>query len=512
MDLNPTKEDVEDRTRTTNYEGGEAFEPDSPQLALYKVVINNLLEDTFYREDQDALKEVITRVQPVAEEDPEFVLQLAAYAREEMYLRDISQVLLVLAAAKEATKPYVREYAPAIIQRADEPMTVIAAWDQLLGGTLPKPLKKGIADALHNFDAYQFAKYDSDRREVNLKDVLNRTHPKPEDFQEQAIFQSIIHGELDEGEAWKDHYTIGEQETRAARRDVSYLDTPETWETTISERGNTKEAWLDVLPKMGLFAIIRNLRNLIEAGVGADTILEELDLEWVRNAKLYPFRFYQSYQALQDAGVARPDLQRWLSDAVDVAAESLPDQLESTFVTVDLSGSMDSRLSERSTLTYKEIAALFGGTLMRKGAATSGFGEDHQVVSAHVDTPTLELQRRIMDLDVGHSTNAWKALRYLTENDERYDRVVIFTDEQVWDSTGYRQTETVRDWLDAYREHVHPEAALYVIDLSSYGTLSTPEGYPGVYRISGWNENVIDFIQYAERPDAVISEIGALSP
>ncbi len=34
-----------EETKKQNYEGGEAFEPATPEMGLYKVVINNLLEN-----------------------------------------------------------------------------------------------------------------------------------------------------------------------------------------------------------------------------------------------------------------------------------------------------------------------------------------------------------------------------------------------------------------------------------------------------------------------------------
>jgi len=44
MEFNTPKQTVAEATRTTNYEGGEAFEPADPRLALYKRTINQLLE------------------------------------------------------------------------------------------------------------------------------------------------------------------------------------------------------------------------------------------------------------------------------------------------------------------------------------------------------------------------------------------------------------------------------------------------------------------------------------
>lgn len=53
---------------------------------------------------------------------------------------------------------------------------------------------------------------------------------------------------------------------------------------------------------------------------------------------------------------------------------------------------------------------------------------------------------------------------------------------QIWDSTwSWDAEETVKDWYDEFRAAVAPDARLYIIDLSSYGDLVTPEGYEDVY-------------------------------
>ncbi|WP_435160262.1 TROVE domain-containing protein [Halorubrum sp. SY-15] len=475
---------------------------------MYKRTINQLLEDSFYETDDEQLAAVVRRFDAAADEDPEFVLQLAAYARQEFYLRDIPQVLLVLAANDDRFKDdspesLIREWAPAIIQRMDETATALAIYDQLFGGTAPWPLRRGIEDALVSMaDAYTLGKYELSRREVTLHDVFNRVHPTPIDDEQAVLFERFMRGDLDD------------------YPDVEPLPSPNTWETVISERGNTRDAWETLIEgeeySLPIFASIRNLRNMLEAGVDEDTIVEHLDLAAVRYAPLYPFRYYQAYTALQNADVQAPAVDRWLEDAIDVAVETVPDGLGDTFVAVDLSGSMDMALSKNSTLRLKEIGALFGAILADQGAEIGGFGDDFQTVPMHIDTPVLQRQGAVLaiDEDVGNSTNGWKALEYLRDRGEPVERIVVFTDMQIWDSTPFtaRDTQTVKAAFDAYRDEVSSDTALYLVDLASYGDLVTPEGYENVYNVSGWSENVLSFIEHAENPKQVIDEIETFEP
>jgi hypothetical protein len=505
MEFNATKQTLEEATETINHEGGEAFAPADPRLALYKRTINQLLEDSYYESDEEHLAALVQRFDAAADEDPEFVLKLAAYVRQELYLRDVPQVLLVLAAnddrfKDESDESLVREWAPTIVQRMDETATVLAVHDDLFGGTAPWPLRRGIEDALVGMaDEYTLGKYTLSRREVTLHDVFNRVHPEPIDAEQETLFERFMRGDLDD------------------YPDVEPLPSPNTWETVISERGNTQEAWETLIEgeeyTLPIFASIRNLRNMLEAGVSEDLIVAHLDLEAVRHAPLYPFRYYQAYKALQLADVRAPAVERWLEEATDVAVENVPDGLGGTFVAVDLSGSMDTAISRDSTLHRKEIGTLFGAILADRGARVGGFGDDFQEVPMHVDTPVLQRQQALLDIDdeVGNSTNGWKAVQYFREEEIVVDRVVVFTDMQIWDSTSglISGDRTVREEFDAYRESVAPDASLYMIDLAAYGDLVTPEGYEEVYNISGWSENVLEFIGHAEERMQVIDEIDA---
>jgi hypothetical protein len=508
MEFNKPKQTVAEATRTTNYEGGEAFEPADPRLALYKRTINQLLEGSFYESDDEQLAAVVRRFDAAAADNSEFVLQLAAYARQDLYLRDIPQVLLVLAAnddrfKDDSDRSLIREWAPAIIRRMDETATALAVHDQLFGGTAPWPLRRGIEDALVTMaDAYALGKYELSRREVTLYDVFNRVHPEPIDDDQEVLFERFMRGDLDD------------------YPDVEPLPSPNTWETVISEHGNTREAWETLIEDdeytLPIFASIRNLRNMLEAGVDEDIVVGHLDLEAVRYAPLYPFRYYQAYTALQESDVQAPMVERWLEDAIDVAVGKVPDGLGQTFVAVDLSGSMDQPLSRNSTLRLKEVGALFGAILAEQGARVGGFGDNFRTVSMHPETPVLQRQQTVLGIDeeVGDSTNGWKALEFLRERETTVERIVIFTDMQIWDSTPFvaRDDRTVKAEFDAYRDAVASETALYLVDLASYGDLVTPEGYENVYNVSGWSENVLTFIEHAEDPMQVIDEIEAVEP
>ena len=64
---------------------------------------------------------------------------------------------------------------------------------------------------------------------MTLHDVFNRVHPKPVDADQEVLFERFMHGDLDD------------------YPDVEPLPLLNTWETVISERGNTRDAWETLL-------------------------------------------------------------------------------------------------------------------------------------------------------------------------------------------------------------------------------------------------------------------------
>jgi len=519
LQFNDTKETVEERTATTNYEDGEAFEPDSVELGLTKVVINNLLEDSFYESAEDSLDTVTQRFEACAQENPEFVLKLAKYARQEENLRQIPQLLLVLSANHDETQEYVRPYGEDILSRTDEPLEALAMHVELFETkTVPNCLQKAIEDAMHNWNEWQYAKWDQPNKEWKYRDLLNLVHPRPRDDERDRIFGKIAHGNLDK------------------YPDVEPLKQEDTWESSLSDDSDDRskeEKYREQLEEgnMGLFPRIRQARDMLESGVTSEEIYGDVTDEWIRNSRLYPFRFYQAYKAVKGEGItsqrglgftrqsSEPDIpteeQRaaleFLEHAMQVSTENLPDVLEDTFVAVDTSGSMNSPVSNDSDLQCVEIASLFGALVYERGADLAAFASDTEEFHGDRRNPVTTTMEDIQSMNVGGGTNGHLVPRALREYDrDSYSQVIVFTDMQMWNDGRYGGASFKDEWRKY--ANFNDDVSLYLVDLQSYGDLVTPDGEHNVYNVSGWSENVIDFIDKMENVDGMIREIESVEP
>lgn len=470
---------------TVNHEAGLAFTANA-QLDLYQRACTCLIEDRFYTGAEQQLLELRAVIQQC---ERSYVLKLANYARNQMHLRTLPMILLAEASVmhsnnSQETKHDVREYVPKIVRRADEPAELLAYWINKLGAgskaKLPNALKKGLSDALRQFDAYQLAKYNR-AGEVKLRDVLRLVHARPETPERAALYQRVL---------------------------TDQLAPPETWEVKISSQGSRAETWNAIAPKMGIMALLRNLRNF-EKHDAQEALLHAMavfrDPHKVRASKLLPFRWLAA-----EREVSNSLLKDALHEAMNLSLANVPVWQGRTAIFVDLSGSMNSHLSRQSKLMYVDVASLMGAMSTRLAQGdyvVGGFGETYRDIAISRHDSVLTNADKIRQTQVGHSTNAWLSLQALRKRKQVFERVLVFSDMQCYDSHwgGHSLAE---EW-QRYRREINPKAVLYSVDLAGYGRLQFPENESGVVQLAGWSDRLLDLISAFENGQNAVNLIEA---
>ena len=233
----------------------------STELQLRRSVLACLLwESQFYEDGVEIAGRIAELVPKVAAEK---VAALAVEAREKMKLRH-APLLLVREMARHAThRGFVAETLAQVIQRADELAEFVAIYWKDGRVPLSAQVKKGLAAAFPKFDEYALAKYDRGGP-IKLRDVLFLAHAKPRDEAQAEVWKRLIAGEL---------------------------TAPDTWEVALSSGADKREAWERLLreQKLGALALLRNLRNMREAGVTRILVLAALGS--MSTARVLPFRF-----------------------------------------------------------------------------------------------------------------------------------------------------------------------------------------------------------------------------
>lgn len=488
---------------TVNHENVKAYKM-TPELELYTAVVTTGLSDTFYESGNKRLQRIRTLINNC---DPEFTARLAVYARTQMNLRSVPLVLAVELAKTTSGNATVSKTVSNIIQRADE-ITELLAYYQLANARkgakklnrLSKQIQKGLVESFNKFDEYQFAKYNRNT-DVKLRDALFLVHPKAKDENQQLLFNKIA---------------------------ADTLETPYTWETELSALGQQKFAndtvkkaafaakWEELIAskKIGYMALMRNLRNILEAGVSGNHIAMVWDYlsneQAVAGSKQLPFRFLAAYREVKNvsSGYTTAVLSA-LEDAVMHSAKNIKGFGYTTSVVIacDVSGSMQVPVSAKSKVQLYDIGLMLGMLMQSqcKNVITGMFGDRWKVISMpakNVLANVMEYYRR--EGEVGYSTNGFLVIEDLIARKQVTDKVMLFTDVQMWNSTGTNHT-----FENSWRRYkaIAPNAKLYLFDLAGHGNAPLDVRRDDVYLVAGWSDKIFDVLHSLDNSGDALTTI-----
>ena len=138
------------------------------------------------------------------------------------------------------------------------------------------------------------------------------------------------------------------------------------------------------------------------------------------------------------------------------------------------------------------------------------FGDTWKVIQLpgrNVLSNVQEFYRR--EGEVGYSTNGYLVIADLLKRQVPVDKVMLFTDCQLWNSQGTNET-LMGLWMD-YRKKVAPDAKLYLFDLAGLG--NTPFDLrqdQGVALIAGWSDKVFEVLDALENGETAVALIDAI--
>jgi hypothetical protein len=470
---------------TINRAGGEAYRT-SAEYRLASLLMTNFVTDQYYRTISESLNELKELIKEV---DPGFAARAAVYARHEYGMRTITHVAAALLSKRLSGRAEARAFYDRIVFRPDVMLEITAALRALDGAKLTNGMKKGFATAFDRFDGYQLAKYRAAGKAVKLVDMVNMVHPVPTQRNAEAL-QMLVDGTLTNTQTW-------ESKLSAAGMEATSLE---------DKAGRKAAAWTEMVKegKLGYFALLRNLRNLLEqAPELVPQICEQLtDGDRLRKSKVMPFRLLTAYKQITDTTPEARLIRKALETAADLACANLP-ALENTLVVVDNSGSMSSPVAGSQHVKCNETGALFAFALAkRSNADLMEFGTSSRMISYNLRQSALDFARKFEHQNkVGHGTDFSSIFNGLKRS---YDRIVIFSDMQGW--VGYWSP---KESFAKYQKRTGADPFLYMVDLRGYGSLQFPERK--VAMLAGFSEKMFETMALAETdPRALISRIEAV--
>ena len=463
-------------------EGARGFKGNHEQQLRRLALCCMLWEDNFYIDGQkvaDLIAELIHKT-PLAK-----CAEIAIEAREQSKLRHLPLLIVREMARHPAlTKSprLVSETLVRVIQRPDELTEFLAIYWKDGKCPLSKQVKLGLAQAFTKFNEYSLAKYNRKGKDVSLKDVLFLCHSKPADLAPwaekwdkgarrvlaQEVEDQVPISQRADVRTRPDGFTPGE--LLYGKLIYDQLQTPDTWEVELSAGKDKKETFTRLMAenKLGDLAFLRNLRNMVEAGVPVQDIWHYGEQrKWGR---VLPFRFIAAARVVPHF---EPHLERWMLSCL----EEQPKLSGTTGLLIDVSGSMfGTRISAKSDLDRFDAAAALAilGRELCEDARVFSFSQ------RLVEVPPRSgfALRDALNFSQPHGgTYLGGALTAMTQAGT-YDRIIVLTDEQS------------RDTIPQIDGNV------YIINVASNQNGVASKGK--VERINGWSEAVFDFIQRSE--------------
>ncbi|MFJ3977079.1 TROVE domain-containing protein [Streptomyces sp. NPDC090021] len=504
------------RARTAQGGPGHLRDPRSELFLL--AVANFVTQRTAYESGQARDDRFAALVRTLAVQDPAWTAGLLGWLRQEANMRTASLVgaaeyvraRLDAGATDTGTGtgtgtdgPSNRQVVDSVLRRADEPGELLAYWTATYGRNVPKPVKRGIADAVRRlYCGTSLLKYDTDSKAYRFGDVLNLVHASPDP--DRPWQGELFRYALDRRHNPQSAQVPAGNRTLAAHRALMELPVPDrrgvvlapdgaerlaaagmTWEALAGWLQGPLDAaaWEAVIPSMGAMALLRNLRNFDEAGisdaVAAQVAAKISDPEAVARSRQFPFRYLAAYQHAPSLRWAYP-----LERALGHSLANVPALPGRTLVLVDRSGSMWSPLSDRSRLNRADAAAVFGAALALRAerADLVQFGTTSEAVPHARGESVLKVLERFGHL--GGTCTAQAVKKHYRD----HDRVLIVTDEQ---AAPYGRTGDPA-------ELVPSEVPVYTWNLAGYRVGHAPSGTAHRHTFGGLTDAAFRMVSLIE--------------
>jgi hypothetical protein len=477
---------------------------------LYELLVTTLFgKGNFYKTSDQIVTDVKTSLKQVMESnDPnkfDFIANLAIHTRGEMNLRTIPIVLVVefAAALRQCGQSYehMRQLVCDVIQRADQITDLYSYALNVFGSKnkMPMAIKRGVADAFNKFGEYNFGKYNR-AGSVKFRDVLRIVHPVAKNAQQGEIFKKIMEDKL---------------------------AVPYTWETELSVNGqlplleqkSKTQLWTELVEsnKVGYMALLRNLRNICEAKVSAQTIRSVCsviaDPERVATSRQLPFDFVEAYSIVASLDTKMATA---VSKAIDLSVGNLPKLGERVWIVVDYSGSMghdpfeadenrrfwgsSSSVSAISTATLLAAALIKSSGDTTDNLAVTLFGSDaKQIPPMDTNQSIVRIKCELLKYRTGKiagSTNFGAAMEQYNNLGFVPDTIIVLTDGEV---NGFPFSRLTR---------IGSNKQCMKIAINMQGAPTTPfAAADGWYSFAGWSPALFKWVPAMRNKQSVVDQL-----
>lgn len=465
------------------YEGGDAFEKSLEQDWLNNL-FSNMLENRFYESGDEQMNRYVQLTQKMFEKHgAKFVGRAAYFARNELGMRSISQLTAAMLnpVQFEGKRDFFKNY----MKRPDDVSEIFAIVESL-GDKRSHALVRGAGDYISGLSAYQMDKYAMRRKNWSMIDLINVTHAKGD------VVDKFYNGVLEKADTWEQKISASKDEDEKNAN----------WRELV-EGG-----------KLGYLALIRNLNNILNAGVDEYWVRRYLipqltNADKIHKSLVFPYQIYTAYKNLE---IREVNTCFALDKAFRESVKNVPGLDGTSLVVLDVSASMENRISDRSNMTIKEVCACYAAAIYLSNPNSDfiKFGSHAKMKNYSRIDNVFDIIYKMQDNDgCGYDTDiipVWKMLY------KHYDRIFLFSDMQVmsahsvysWYSWRHNQSS-----IDAMRKYfnAHGRTRVYSFDLGNYHSQIDNPDADNLVMLAGLTDKVFTMLSLLEKGENIVNYI-----
>lgn len=473
-----------ENNKAISYEGGSVYNKN-----LVEDYLNNLfssfIEDGFYESRQKKMERFLDLTTEVGNQlGNEFLAKTSVFARNELGMRSASQLIASYLNDKKFDNK--RAYYRNFCHRPDDVAEIFGAID-MMGQKRSHATVRGCGDYLAKLNEYQLGKYKMLGKEYNMYDLINITHAKSHSV------DGFMKGEIESPDTWEVKISTAKTETERA----------EEWIRLVKE------------DKLGYLALLRNLNNILNAisitGIDGLLLIEDkivsklTDEASIKKSIVFPYQIYCAYKNMK----AHPFM---IDNALDKAFRIACGNMEKfdgkSVIMLDISGSMEDRISSHSNITIKEVGACYAAALyISQDCDFVKFGTDAKSCSYNkIDNVFNIISNMCEEDNCGYRTHIGMAFAKLNKH---YDRIFIVSDMQVMKEVPRWYYPHLEDGPTSYSDYCkeYGDAKCYSFDLGNYKTQCANPNNRNVHLATALNDDVFKFLHLLENNQSIVDYI-----
>lgn len=490
---NSTRTTVEaPQADTVNEAGGKAYAY-SPEHHLAQLAATGCLNSTYYSTGEEQLDKAIELANKC---NPKFVAQVAVFARERAFMKDMPALLCAVLAKRDVS------LLKKVFSRVIDNGKMLRNFCQIVRsgkagrksfGSAPKRLVRewlGSRDDRRLLEA-------SIGNDPSLADIIKMVHPKAKDNARSAFYAYLL---------GKEHKRRDLPEIVRAYEDYKAGDTkavPDVPFQLLTALKLGKKEWTEIalnakwhMARMNLNTFQRH--GVFESKQATQAVADKLrDPEAIRRSKVFPYQLLVAY--LNAADIPQ-SVSNALQDAMEIACENVPEIDGKVYVFPDVSGSMSSPVTgQRGSITSKmrciDVAALVAAALVRKNAESEVIPFESHVEHVKINPRDSIMTNAAKLASIGGGgTNCSAPLAELNSRKAKGDLLVYVSDNESWvdSSYGWRGSTGVMEEWAKFKER-SPKAKMVCIDIQPNGSTQAVER-KDILNVGGFSDEVFTII------------------